>query len=145
MTAKVVREWFESALAEHGGSLPMWIVLSHAAEDPPPSQRELASRMGIGGATLVRHLDRLEADGLVTRVADPHDRRVTRIALTAAGRRRQRQLAVVAARHDAEMRALLDPNDERVFRSVLERLSHHVTPAHHVPAEARSAQEADAV
>lgn len=143
-TAKAVREWFDAALAEHGGSLPMWIVLTHALEvDDPPSQRELADRMGIGGATLVRHLDRLEAEGLVTRVADPHDRRVTRIGLTDAGRRRHAELAVVAARHDAEMQALIDPDEERVFRSVLSRFSDHLSTPDGARSEPPAAQEDD--
>ena len=91
LTAKAVREWFESHLADQGGSLPTWIVLSQAIESPEsPSQRELAARMGIGGATLVRHLDRLEAEGLVVRRRDDQDRRVTRVDITVAGRRRHR-------------------------------------------------------
>ena len=97
LTAKAVREWFDARLSAHGGSLPTWIVLSQAIDgDESPSQRELAARMGIGGATLVRHLDRLEADGLVVRRRDEHDRRVTRVDITPAGRRRHRELARVA-------------------------------------------------
>jgi DNA-binding MarR family transcriptional regulator len=34
-------------------------------------------------------VDRLEADGLVTRAADPHDRRSVRAELTVEGRARQ--------------------------------------------------------
>ena len=144
LTAKAVREWFDAALAEHGGSLPMWIVLTHALEaEPPASQRELAGRMGIGSATLVRHLDRLEAEGLVTRVADPRDRRVTRIDLTAAGRQRHAELAAVAARHDAEMRALLDPDEERVFRSVLARITDHLSTSPGACSEPLAPQEVD--
>ncbi len=144
LTAKAVREWFDAALAEHGGSLPMWIVLTHALEaDPPASQRELADRMGIGGATLVRHLDRLEAEGLVTRRADPDDRRVTRIDLTDAGRQRYAQLAEVAARYDAEMHALLDADEERIFRSVLSRLADHLSPPDGACSAPPAAQEVD--
>jgi MarR family transcriptional regulator, transcriptional regulator for hemolysin len=126
LTAKAVREWFESHLAAHGGGLPMWIVLSHAIEsDESPSQRELAARMGIGGATLVRHLDRLEAEGLVVRRRDEQDRRVTRIDITAAGRRRHRELAAVAGDVDREVKALMSDEEERMLRSVLHRLGHH--------------------
>ncbi len=116
LTAKASRELFDARLAESGGSLPTWIVLSQAIDSPvSPSQSELAARMGIGGATLVRHLDRLEADGLVVRRGDPDDRRVTRVDITAAGRRRHRQLAAVADAYDREVKDLMSDEEARVL------------------------------
>src|SRR5262245_17122971 len=47
----------------------------------------LGRRLGISPSTLTRNLTRLEADGLVTRAADPGDGRAFRVALTAAGHR----------------------------------------------------------
>jgi MarR family transcriptional regulator, transcriptional regulator for hemolysin len=129
-TAKLSREFFERRLAEHGGSLATWIVLSAAVHSPTSlSQRELADRMAIGGPTLVRHLDRLEADGLVARRRDDHDRRVTRIDLTPAGRRRYDELAAVSAETNAEVRALMTEDEERILRSVLQRVAAHVHAA----------------
>jgi MarR family transcriptional regulator, transcriptional regulator for hemolysin len=130
LTSKANGLLFDARLVEAGGSLPTWIVLSQAISSPiSPSQRELAERMGIGGATLVRHLDRLEADGLVTRRRDPEDRRITRVDITKAGRQRHQQLAVVADAADREMRALLSDEEERVLRDVLQRIGHHVRSA----------------
>lgn len=130
LTAKASRELFDARLAESGGSLPTWIVLSQAIDSPvSPSQSELAARMGIGGATLVRHLDRLEADGLVVRRGDPDDRRVTRVDITPAGRRRHRQLAAVADAYDREVKALMSDEEEQTFRRVLERLGRHALTA----------------
>ncbi len=105
-------------------------MLSQAIDSPvSPSQSELAARMGIGGATLVRHLDRLEADGLVVRRGDPDDRRVTRVDITPAGRRRHRQLAAVADAYDREVRALMSDEEAETFRSVLGRLNRHARSA----------------
>jgi MarR family transcriptional regulator, transcriptional regulator for hemolysin len=130
LTAKAVREWFDAHLAAHGGSLPMWIVLTHAVDhDGSPSQRELAARMGIGGATLVRHLDRFERDGLVLRRRDEHDRRITRIDITPAGRQRLAELAVVAAEVDREVHSLMSDEEATVLRSVLQRLREHALHA----------------
>jgi MarR family transcriptional regulator, transcriptional regulator for hemolysin len=130
LTSKAVREWFESHLAAHGGSLPMWIVLTHAIEsDESPSQRELAARMCIGGATLVRHLDRLEGEGLVVRRRDEQDRRVTRVDITPAGRQRHQELAVVANEVDREVQGLMSDEEERTLRSVLNRLGDHALRA----------------
>lgn len=45
-------------------------------------QRELALALSIEQPTLVRLLDGLEKQGLVTRLPDPGDRRANRVALT---------------------------------------------------------------
>jgi MarR family transcriptional regulator, transcriptional regulator for hemolysin len=147
LTAKASRELFDARLAESGGSLPTWIVLSQAIDNPEsPSQSELAARMGIGGATLVRHLDRLEADGLVMRRGDPDDRRVTRVDITPAGRRRHRQLAAVADAYDREVRDLMSDEEAMIFRSVLGRVNHHARTAPRTlsrPRRARPLQPTD--
>ena len=128
LSAKAVRAWVDDGFARHGSSLATWILLQHAAAtDHPPSQSELAGSMSIGGATLVRHLDRLEIDGLVRRDPDPNDRRVARISLTPAGQRHFAELAEIAHAMDAELRSLITEREERVFRSVLERLRAHAT------------------
>jgi MarR family transcriptional regulator, transcriptional regulator for hemolysin len=130
LTAKATRELFDARLAEAGGSLPTWIVLSQAIDAPvSPSQRELAARMGIGGATLVRHLDRLEADGLVWRRRDDEDRRITRVEITPAGRARHQQLARVADAYDREVRSLMSDEEAELFRSVLGRVGTHARTA----------------
>ena len=49
--------------------------------------RKLAADTGVGLATMTGMIDRLVAQDLVARREDPHDRRVRRIELTAAGRR----------------------------------------------------------
>lgn len=127
-SAKILREWFEDELAAAGGSLTTWIVLSAAINtSEQPSQSELATHMGIGGPTLVGHLDRLEAEGLLTRRRDDVDRRITRIDLTPAGRQRHHELAEVSIRTNTELRDLISDHDEQVVRAVLQRFTDHVT------------------
>jgi DNA-binding MarR family transcriptional regulator len=48
---------------------------------------EIARAAGLETSTMTGLLDRMERDGLVTRTADPADRRVLRIYLTEEGRR----------------------------------------------------------
>jgi DNA-binding MarR family transcriptional regulator len=47
---------------------------------------ELAERERVSPPTVTRVVAKLEEDGLLARTADPEDRRVTRVALTAKGR-----------------------------------------------------------
>jgi DNA-binding MarR family transcriptional regulator len=52
-----------------------------------PSATEVAHKLGIDPSTVSRQLRPLEEQGLVTRTVDGSDRRVTRLSVTAAGRR----------------------------------------------------------
>src|SRR5919106_1826717 len=60
------------ALADGGGSLPLG---------------QLAERLSCVKSNVTQLVDRLEADGLVARQPDPHDRRTRLAALTKAGRK----------------------------------------------------------
>jgi DNA-binding MarR family transcriptional regulator len=59
-------------------------TLVHAARAGAVRQNVLAERMGIEAMTLSTYVDRLEAQGLVTRTIDPSDRRARHIELTPA-------------------------------------------------------------
>jgi DNA-binding MarR family transcriptional regulator len=50
------------------------------------SQAELARRLGVEGAVITRIVKQLEAEGLVTRRADPRDNRYTLVTLTPEAR-----------------------------------------------------------
>ncbi len=58
-------------------------VLIHLAQLGGVNQAALAHSLDIAPMTLVRLLDRLEADGLVARMPDPHDRRAHLLVPTA--------------------------------------------------------------
>ena len=132
MAAKATRAELDARLAEAGGSLSMYLVLRHAAEaaacsaGSELSQRELAGHMGIEGPTMVRHLDRLEGEGLIERRRDPRDRRVTRITVTPAGGRVLADLEAVAAAMDTEIGALLGEDEYRTAFATLARLQSHM-------------------
>lgn len=57
-------------------------ALVHAARAGCVRQNALAERMGVEAMTLSGYLDRLEARGLITRGADPADRRAKLVRLT---------------------------------------------------------------
>ena len=88
-TGKFVRAWGDRELAELGSSVTEWIVLCNIviAPEPGASQTEIARFSDMGGPALVRHLDRLEADGHRHPHARRSDRRTIRLRLTAAGQR----------------------------------------------------------
>ena len=83
--SRIVSRAFDEALAEAGGSLPVWVVLISLKSGQTASQRELAGVVGIQGATLSHHLDAMESAGLVTRRRDPRNRRLHVVELTPDG------------------------------------------------------------
>ena len=85
--ARAVEARAEGALSEVGLSLAKLGALRHlvlAAE--PLTLSHLAERHCCGKSNVTQLVDRLEADGYVTRVADPGDRRTIRAAVTESGR-----------------------------------------------------------
>jgi DNA-binding MarR family transcriptional regulator len=85
-----VSEGLEAALEPLGLSLAKFGALSKlvAAGEPLPLST-LAERCACVRSNITQLVDRLEADGLVSRQADPADRRSVRASLTEEGRRRQ--------------------------------------------------------
>jgi MarR family transcriptional regulator for hemolysin len=133
-TAKAVRRRFEARLAEAGGSLSVWAILSALELGPCRSQHQLAGELHIEGPTLTRQLDRLEADGLITRQRDLGDRRAVRVETTEAGRKLYERLLKVAIATDAELREGLSEREVETLRGLLTK----VRSALETPAVTRS-------
>lgn len=85
-----VSDRLEAALEPLGLSLAKFGALSKlvAAGEPMPLST-LAERCACVRSNITQLVDRLEADGLVSRADDPHDRRCIRAELTDEGRRKQ--------------------------------------------------------
>jgi MarR family transcriptional regulator for hemolysin len=122
IAAKLCREHFDQGLREAGSSFHSYMVLRHAESYPDLNQRQLAERLGIEGPTLVRHIDRLVAEGLVQRVRDGDDRRVSRVELTAAGKDHLDRISEHADVMDSEFRGLFSPVELDTMYLLLHRI-----------------------
>lgn len=125
MTAKAARAVAERDMAANGTTLSAAIIVRIVAREPGLSQRQLADRMHIQGPTVLRHLDRLEADGLITRTRDALDRRVQRIDLTPKGQQARDRLSVVADAASASLTEIFTPDELGAFEEYLDRLAVH--------------------
>ena len=133
LLAKAMRARLESRLANAGASLPAWCVLSCAIDEEGLSQRQLEERMGIESATLTRHLDRLEADGLVVRRRDGDDRRILRVFPTSVARELHARMATVAISLDADLTAGLSDHELCELRRLLSLLFKNLGDTPHAP------------
>ncbi|MBR0682097.1 MarR family transcriptional regulator [Roseomonas eburnea] len=87
LLGQIARHWrarLDRRLSEFGLTDARWVTLLHLARSGDGlTQKDLAARVGVGGPTLVRTLDRLEREGMVVRVGDVQDRRAKTVHLTA--------------------------------------------------------------
>ena len=124
--SRSVSRAFDDALAQAGGSLPVWLVLISLKSGQLASQRELADAVGIQGATLSHHLNAMESAGLVTRRRDPRNRRLHLVELTPDGDALFSRLREVAFAFDQRLRAGLAEHDVARLEALLDRLHENV-------------------
>jgi MarR family transcriptional regulator, transcriptional regulator for hemolysin len=120
--ARVVSRAFDDALAQAGGSLPVWLVLLNLKIRPEASQRELAQAIGVREATLTHHLNAMEGDGLLGRRRDPANRRVHIVELTDTGEAAFHRLRGAAIRFDAQLRHGFSDTDVDRLGRLMDRL-----------------------
>ncbi len=125
--AKAVSRAFDDTLAAAGGSLPTWLVLLSLKTHQLGNQRELADAVGIRGATLTRHLDSMEAAGLVARRSDPTNRRIQHVEITEAGETAFGQMRDAAVAFDQRLQAGLTANDLSALARMLDQLQRNAT------------------
>ena len=124
--ARVVERAFDEALAEAGGTLPVWLILLNLKLRKPANQRELAEAVGVREATLTHHLNAMDSRGLVTRTRDAANRRVQVVTLTEAGEATFVRLRDTAIAFDAKLRADVSDADLATLSSLLGRLAANV-------------------
>jgi MarR family transcriptional regulator, transcriptional regulator for hemolysin len=127
MTGKVVREHFDRSLSSVGSSLNTYVVLRTVTYCPGVSQRQLAASLGIEGPTLTHHLDRLASDGLIERVRNPADRRVSYVEVTPAGRAHLDRVEAFVEIQDKEFRSMFTEDEAAALALLLTRIRDRFT------------------
>ena len=125
--SRTVSRAFDDALAEAGGSLPVWLVLISLKSGQLASQRELAEAVGVQGATLTHHLNAMESAGLVTRRRDPANRRLHLVELTPDGDDLFLRLRDVAIAFDQRLRAGFSDIEASQLETLLTRLRDNIS------------------
>jgi DNA-binding MarR family transcriptional regulator len=100
-----------------------WAVLLFLWARDGMSQAELAREVAIEPPTMVRTIDRLVRDGLVTRVPDPADARLSRINLTERGRALRDELVPMAVAVNEATLGRLTEGEGRTLRRLLTKLT----------------------
>jgi MarR family transcriptional regulator for hemolysin len=131
---------FEEALAQAGGSVPVWLVLISLKTQQLRNQRELADAVGIREATLTHHLNLMDSRGLITRRRDPANRRVHLVELTPEGEVAFHRLRTAAFAFDQRLSGGFSDGELDMLEGFLHRLSANVAgQADPAPPAARQA------
>ena len=121
--AKAIEDRIEGALGTVGLSMAKHSALSRLEEAREPmSLSELAEKLSCVRSNITQLIDRLEADGLVRRVADPDDRRSVRAELTELGREKQAAGAEELAKVQQALSSQVGPADLAGLESALQSL-----------------------
>jgi MarR family transcriptional regulator for hemolysin len=130
---KQLERAFDDALSRSGGTRPTWLILLAVMTGAGGSQSAIAHRVGISGPTLIHHLDRLEAAGLVTRSRDERNRRAQAVALTDAGRETFARLREQAVGFDRLLHSDLSDDEAAELRRLLGKVSAAVSGSAEFP------------
>jgi DNA-binding MarR family transcriptional regulator len=113
----------ESRLADVGLSLPKLAALhqlSQAGDSLPLGQ--LAERLACVKSNVTQLVDRLEADGLVLRAADPGDRRSRLAVLTESGRSAFQKGMQIQQQCEREIFGALSSDEAASLQTLLAKL-----------------------
>ena len=113
----------EARLADVGLSLAKLAALDRltaAGESLPLGQ--LAERLACVKSNVTQLVDRLEADGLVSRTADPNDRRSRLAVLTDAGRAAYAKGSEIQQQTERELFGALTANESDTLHQLLAKL-----------------------
>jgi DNA-binding MarR family transcriptional regulator len=120
----------ERELAEAGHTLnfSQFITIKTLAKGSA-SISELARAAYLHPGAMTRLLDKLEARGVLARVADPTDRRVLHVHLTDAGLAIWQDIHQCGVRVREQAMAGMDEADRRQLMHLLERVLHNLSPS----------------
>ena len=90
---RLLRTYADQQARQFGMTRAQWAVLARLEYAEGLKQSELADLLDLQPITLTRLVDRLCANGLIERRADPSDRRAKRLYLTAQARPLMNRLA----------------------------------------------------
>lgn len=109
------------AVEKHGVSTEQAHLLVVLFTKGPLSMTDLGREVALSSGTLSAAVDRMEASGLVRRVADPGDRRATRVEPTWPESNRKALIATLVEAEETVL-APLSVKERATLLSLLERL-----------------------
>jgi MarR family 2-MHQ and catechol resistance regulon transcriptional repressor len=122
-TGDLVAKTIERDLAKHGLSVARYAILRMLEDRNPVPLSWLAERHFSRRSNITAMVDRLVRDGLVERIPDEIDRRITRVRLTELGRHTVETARGPHLQFLAQVLSPLDDTERHVMINLLQKLS----------------------
>jgi len=119
---RMMRKRFDFRARAMGMTLAQWRTIMAVDSDEGLTQRRIAAMLEVGEVTAGRLIDRLVAQGWVTRKPDPADRRAYRIYVTPAVESKREQLAALAREEHEITFAGFTAAEEALLSDMLDRI-----------------------
>lgn len=120
--ASAVNARMETALRDHGLTLPQFAVMMTVLEHEQMTQAEIGAQFSMPAYAISRAIDHLEATGLLRRAPHPTSRRAHLIEATKAGRDLGPALFAIVRQVNAAMTAELNDNEKAHLKDILLKL-----------------------
>ena len=119
---KLHRQRADDLLGEIGLHVGQEMLLCTLWEREGVTQTELGESLGVQPATVTNALKRLERKGLVSRIPDAKDQRVSRVSLTAKGRQVRTDVEERWAQLEHASFAGISASERDILRGLLSRV-----------------------
>ena len=118
-----IARMYNQQASKHDITMSMGFVLLniHSGEGTPATK--IAPLMGLEARSLTRLLKSMEEKGLIYREADVSDKRLVRIVLTKAGKRKKERSRETVLRFNEAIRERIEPEKINVFFEVLQKIN----------------------
>lgn len=125
VTWLAIARMFSPLALDHGVTVTMGFVLLNISREHGTPATKIAPLLGMEPRSLTRLIKKLEEDGLVSRRADPEDKRSVRIYLTEKGAESKHVAKAQVEMFNDAVRKSVDPAELQTFFNVLEKI-HYV-------------------
>jgi DNA-binding MarR family transcriptional regulator len=126
ITAQAISRTAEKHLSPHGLTVEQLHLLKQVKLEPGISQRRLGELTNKTPANVTRILDRLEDKGLVSRNADPNDRRTSLVVLLAAGEQLMDRVHLILEQLSDRLLSGIGEQAQEQVRQVLQTITTNI-------------------
>lgn len=119
---KIMRMYNLEAAKQNATMSMAYALLSIDLDDGTPST-SLGPKMGMESRSLTRMLKNMEEEGVIKRVQDKNDKRVTRIVLTKKGKEKREQSRLAVIQFNEVLHSKLTVNEKKAFFVVMNKIN----------------------
>lgn len=121
-STKEIVDAFNNRLEDHGITRVQWIALYYIGMNEGITQKDLSDKMDLKESTVVRLIDRMEKEGVIERIKDNKDRRISKLYLTSHGKEKREKVLPIGESFSNEAVEGISEEHLDIFKEVLSKV-----------------------